>query len=250
MLEKILEVKGIGLLHDASGSQHTLKKASFIYADNGSGKSTLASILHSCSIQEPSLILNRRTLNEQTLPKVKLLFSHGQLSTFQNSSWNNPHPEILVFDNDFVERNVYAGSQVTTDQRKNLLGFALGTNAVDAQNEYDQANTDATNASTQVRSLTTQLNTAHQGLTLAQFQGIEEVSDAEDQIHALNSSIAEAERIGAIQAKTLPQRVVSPAINIDPIFQTLMTSLTDIDVAAEKRVKQHIDEHKKPKLEQ
>jgi hypothetical protein len=38
MLERIAEIKGVGLLHDANGKSHTCQKATFIYADNGRGK--------------------------------------------------------------------------------------------------------------------------------------------------------------------------------------------------------------------
>lgn len=40
MLERILEIKGIGLLHDANGKSHLCRDATLIYGDNGRGKST------------------------------------------------------------------------------------------------------------------------------------------------------------------------------------------------------------------
>src|SRR5690606_36480520 len=161
MLERIHRVKGIGLLHDADGRQHTFKKATLVYADNGVGKSTLASIFRSCASNNPDLILRRKTIDGNYQPEVLLQFSNGQQSEFANVGWSNSHPELLVFDADFVEQNVYAGGQVTTDQRKNLLQFALGTSAVNAQREYDQADNDALRASQQVRDITSQLAGFH-----------------------------------------------------------------------------------------
>lgn len=49
MLERIEEIKGVGLFHDANGKPHKFQKATVLYADNGRGKSTLASILRSLS---------------------------------------------------------------------------------------------------------------------------------------------------------------------------------------------------------
>ncbi|MGP9572363.1 AAA family ATPase [Halomonas sp. AOP5-CZ2-32] len=249
MLERICRVKGVGLLHDTDGRQHTFKKATLVYADNGVGKSTLASIFRSCASNNPDLILRRKTIDGNYQPEVLLQFSNGQQSAFANVSWSNSHPELLVFDADFVEQNVYAGGQVTTDQRKNLLQFALGSSAVNAQREYDQADNDALTASQLVRDLTSQLAGFHRGLLLQQFRELAEVADADNQIAALNERIVEAQNIGLIQAKAMPKKLDEPAFDVVKIFDILESSLTDIDLAAEQRVKQHLDSHAKTNLE-
>ena len=249
MLERIHRVKGIGLLHDADGRQHAFKKATLIYADNGVGKSTLASIFRSCASNDPDLIRRRKTIDGNYPPEVLLQFSNGQQSAFTNTSWSNSHPDLLVFDADFVEQNVYAGGQVTTDQRKNLLQFALGTSAVNAQREYDQADNDALAASQLVRDLTNQLSGFHRGVSLQQFRDLAEVADADDQIAALNERIVEAQNIGLIQAKAMPKKLDEPAFDVARIFAIFESSLADIDLAAEQRVKQHLDSHAKPNLE-
>jgi hypothetical protein len=35
-------------------------------------------------------------------------------------------PDIVVFDSEFVEHNVYSGFEVRSEQRQALLEFALG----------------------------------------------------------------------------------------------------------------------------
>ena len=249
MLERIKRVKGIGLLHDADGRQHTFKKATLVYADNGVGKSTLASIFRSCASNDPDLIRRRKTIDGIYQPEVLLQFSNGQQSEFENMGWSNSHPELLVFDADFVEQNVYAGGQVTTDQRKNLLQFALGTNAVNTQREYDQADNAALAASQLARDLTNQLTGFHRGVSMQQFRDLAEVADADDQIAALNERIVESQNIGLIQAKAMPKKLDEPTFDVAQIFATFESSLVDIDLAAEQRVKQHLDSHAKPNLE-
>ena len=249
MLERIHRIKGIGLLHDADGRTHGLKKASFIYANNGRGKSTLASLFRSCSTNKPELLVNRRTIDGTNDQEVILQFSNGERSTFQNGSWDVVRPELLVFDADFVEQNVYAGGQVTADHRKNLLQFALGENAVVAQQEYDLADHTARTTANALRETTNQLAVLHPGLTQTQFQRITEVPDADDQISALNGRIVEAQNIGLIQAKALPQPLVLPTLNVEVIFNILGTSLENIDLAAEQQVKEHLNTHNKNRLE-
>ncbi|MEZ8075604.1 AAA family ATPase [Vibrio sp. FF112] len=249
MLERIHRIKGIGLLHDANGRTHGLKKASFIYADNGRGKSTLASLFRSCSTNKPELLVNRRTIDGTNDQEAILQFSNGERSTFQNGNWDVVRPELLVFDADFVEQNVYAGGQVTADHRKNLLQFALGENAVVAQQEYDLADHTARTTANALRETTNQLTVLHPGLTQTQFQSITEVPDADDQISALNGRIVEAQNIGLIQAKALPQPLVLPTLNVEVIFNILGTSLENIDLAAEQQVKEHLNTHNKNRLE-
>lgn len=249
MLERIHRIKGIGLLHDAGGRKYGLKKASLIYADNGVGKSTLASIFRSCASNDHSLIHHRKTIDGNNQPEVLLQFSNGQKSAFTTSSWDSPRPDLLVFDADFVEQNVYAGGQVTTDQRKSLLQFALGKSAVNAQHAYDQADNDAQAAAQAVRDLTNELAGFHRGMSHQQFRELAEVADADSQIAILNERIVEAENIGLIQAKALPRKLHEPSFDIEPIFSVLKKSLTDINLAAEERVKQHLASHDKPNLE-
>ncbi|MCP4143978.1 MAG: AAA family ATPase [bacterium] len=250
MLERIHRVKGLGLLHDANGAPFSLRKASFIYADNGLGKSTLASLFRSCATNNPALIANRRTIDGVNDQEARLQFTNGQDSIFQNGSWDQQWPELLVFDADFVEQNVYSGGQVSADQRKNLLQFALGANAVVAQREYDQANEDLIQATATVRDLTSQLGVMHAGISLTTFQQITEVPDADDQTAALNEKIVEAENIGNIQAKVLPQQLILPVIDLDPFFEVIDISLANIDLAAEEKVKAHLEAKDQPRLEQ
>lgn len=249
MLARIHKVKGVGLLHDASGQAYKLKKATFIYADNGRGKSTLASLFRSCSTNNSALVVNRRTIDGTNNQEVDFQFSNGERSKFTNGSWDICRPEIIVFDSDFVEQNVYAGGQVSTDQRKNLLKFAIGENAVVAQQEYDQADQEVRNSTADVRDITSRLAPIHQGRTLLQFRQILEVPNADDQITTLNNKIVEARNVGLIQVKELPQLLQYPSIEIDPIITIIGTSITNIDLAAEQQVKAHLDNHKKNGLE-
>ncbi|MDU0355279.1 AAA family ATPase [Paraglaciecola aquimarina] len=134
-------------------------------------------------------------------------------------------------------------------KEKNLLQFALGESAVVAQQEYDLADNNAKTAASSLRETSNQLEVLHRGLTQTQFQRIAEVVDADDQISILNGKIVEAQNIGLIQAKALPQQLVLPTLNVDDVFNILGTSLENIDLAAEQQVKEHLNIHNKNRLE-
>ena len=125
MLKKIELIQGIGLFYNANGKPHTFDKATLIYAENGRGKSTLANILRSVATNNPSLLSGRTTLDGSHAPKCLLNFDSGHKVKYEDGVWSEKWPELLVFDADFIEKNVHSGGEVNTHHRKNLLEFAL-----------------------------------------------------------------------------------------------------------------------------
>ena len=240
MLERISQVQGIGLLHDANGKSHPLRKATLIYGDNGRGKSTLATILRSLSIGDASLIAARKTLDGTLQPKVTLQFGSGHPVNFDCGAWSEQRSEVLVFDANFIERNVHSGGAVSTNQRKNLLEFALGEPAVAARAAVDSATTDAKRASDDVQALVSQLSGFHPGMTLAQFEKLAVVPDADKRLASLQTQINAAGNINAISAMALPTVIAEPTLDLAGIFSVLGTSLKDVHADAELVVKKHL----------
>ena len=98
MLERIAEIRGVGLLYQANGKPHTFQKATLIYADNGRGKSTLATVLRSVSNGDVSLIADRKTIDGTAAPKVVLHFNSGHKVSFDAGAWSEQRPEVLASD--------------------------------------------------------------------------------------------------------------------------------------------------------
>ena len=240
MLERIADIQGIGLLYQANGKPHTCQKATLIYADNGRGKSTLAAIFRSAATGNESLISACKTVDGTLPPKVVLQFGSGHKVTFENGAWSEQRPELLVFDADFIGRNVHSGGAVNTDHRKNLLEFALGEAAVAARGAVDKATADSKAATDKVQSLIDQLSGHHQGLSLVLFEQLPQVSDIDTKVAELQKRLAAAGNVAAIQAKPVPTVLAEPSFDIDGLFDGLALSLKDVHADAEKVVKQHV----------
>jgi wobble nucleotide-excising tRNase len=240
MLERIAEIQGIGLLHQANGKHYTCQKATLIYADNGRGKSTLATIFRSASTGNASLITAFKTVDGTLPPKVVLQFGNGHKVSFENGAWSEQRPELLVFDADFIGRNVHSGGTVNTDHRKNLLEFALGEAAVTARAAVDKATNESKTTTDKVQSIVGQLSGFHAGLTLVQFEQLPEISDIDAKITDLQKRLGAANNVAAIQAKPVPKVLAEPSFDIDGLFAGLALSLKGVHADAEKAVKQHI----------
>ncbi len=240
MLERISDIQGIGLFHQANGKPYTCQKATLIYADNGRGKSTLVSIFRSTATGNASLISAYKTVDGTLPTKVILQFGSGHKVIFENGTWSEQRPELMTFDADFIGRNVHSGGVVNTDHRKNLLEFALGEAAVTARAAVDKATYESKAARDQVQSIESQLSGYHQGLSLAQFEQLPQVSDIDTKIAELQKRLTAASNVAAIQARPVPKVIVEPSFDIDGLFDGLALSLKDVHVDAEKTVKQHI----------
>lgn len=249
MLERIEEIQGIGLLHDANGRPFKWQKATLLYADNGRGKSTLATILRSLGVNDPFPILERKTIDGTLLPKVTLQFPSGHKVTFNGTTWSEARPEFLVFDADFVEKNVHSGGVVNTGHRKNLLQFALGEKAVAARLAEEKATNDARKAADDVQSVIGKLSGHHAGTSLAEFEKLSNVSDADKQIEDLEKRIVAARGSALLLKRAVPAAVPVSAVDFGSVFEVLRTTIESVEDDAEAIVRAHVTKLSKPGAE-
>ncbi len=240
MLRRFEEIQGIGLFHDAKGSRFGCGKATLVYADNGRGKSTLAAILRSLSTGSAAAIKGMGTIDGRLPPRAVLQFDDGQRVTYQDGEWSERRRELVVFDAEFVSRNVHSGGTVNTDHRKNLLEFAMGEAAVTARENQDAATAQALKAKEEIKRLSEKLSGYHPGLTLDRFERLSPTPDVDRTIADVQAKIVAADGLPRLEALPVPAQVAEPSLDIDGLFSVLATSLDDIHADAGQVVSQHI----------
>lgn len=125
MIKKIHNIRGVGRFKDFECTQGVdLVKLNLIYSENGQGKSTLADILRSLSEGDESRLLGRKTVGA-TEQFIKFETSEG-IRCLHNGNWNNSLSNILVFDEVFINDNIYQGLSVDTEQKRRLLPIIIG----------------------------------------------------------------------------------------------------------------------------
>lgn len=240
MLVRIESVTGLGLLHDARGAALKLESRALIYAGNGRGKSTLASILRSCATGQISTLQERVTIDGTKDARVVLQFDAGRKVTFEQNSWTEQRQELVIYDAEFVERNIHSGTEITPEHRKNLLDFALGDRAVQAKTEEESASTKQQEATASIRQLSSQLE-AHAGSTsLPVFRALKPVADAETKRAKIMDRLSAATRASSILQQPLPDLIGVLSADIEGVFAILGRTLKDVHKDAEAAVDAHV----------
>src|SRR6266566_289117 len=114
MINRLQLFRNVGLFDSVdSAANIPLGRITLIYAENGRGKTTLAAALRSLASGDAIPIAERRRLAAQHPPHVILDCSGGPPpAIFENNAWNRTFPNMTVFDDVFVDHNVYSGLAV------------------------------------------------------------------------------------------------------------------------------------------
>jgi len=138
MLHNIQQISGIGQFNEVTaGPATSFKRLTLIYAENGCGKTTLCAILRSLSAGDALPICRRARLGAAAAPEVVLEDGEGTLH-YRDDRWSRALPEIVVFDDQFVEENVCVGLAVSSENRQRLHELILGSEGVTLAREFNE----------------------------------------------------------------------------------------------------------------
>jgi wobble nucleotide-excising tRNase len=131
VINRFLLLRNIGQFDSVDEAANVpLSHLTLIYAENGRGKTTLAAILRSLASGDPLSITERRRLTATHAPHAVIDCIGGPPSAmFQANAWNRSLPNLTVFDDIFIDENVYSGLAVEADQRQHLHELILGRRA-------------------------------------------------------------------------------------------------------------------------
>lgn len=131
MIEKIIEISNVGHFVDYrfQGSKEwngQFKRVNVIYAPNGSGKTTLSTILKSLALSNPELMKFKKTFGSEKPSKVILKETdNSELIKFSNETWSANNLKIEVFDINYIEEYLFAGSYFRKANKVNLFKLLL-----------------------------------------------------------------------------------------------------------------------------
>lgn len=167
MLARIKKISGVGRLN--CGHQE-FRGVTLVYGRNGAGKSTLADIMRSAGTQDPQTLVLRREIKQDgscpTTQLVEMSFCPTDTDGVPESSikyedgvWvkTGPPLKIRVFDNSFVDANVFTGLKHEHRNRQALTSLLLGERAVAAASILEATQADVADLSRSVQTVETSL---------------------------------------------------------------------------------------------
>ena len=143
-IKKIENIGGFASFNSGGSIPIGDNKLAVIYGENTVGKTTFVDVLRSANENNPSYIQDRVSLPDGAQEKqlVELNFFEGkQLNTnYKDNSWGKAplKDKLYIFDQTFIQDNIFEGFRQTKDNRTNFTNLILGKTGVDQSKAIEQ----------------------------------------------------------------------------------------------------------------
>ena len=244
MIKNIRLLRSIGRFHHVdAGKDIDLKRLTLCYADNTRGKTTLTAVFRSLALRDPAPIAERKRFGVAEEPHVVIMTEHDSKAIcFEDNFWKGPLPRIVVFDDTFIEENVYSGLTVSPRQRQHLHDLILGPQAVQLQKKLDQAVEERESLSGEIRVLESILQ-PHliDNLSYEEFCALPNDPDVEWRISEVERTIAAAKEQKSLSKTPGFTSIELPDFDIEGLQGILASTLETLEQDALLRIQEHFN---------
>ncbi len=243
MIKRIKLLRNTGsFLSDNSAGNIDLKRLVLIHAENGRGKTTLTTILRSLATGNPELILERQRLGSNHAPHIVIV--HEDFASdvqFRDGAWAEHVPHIQIFDDTFVNENVYSGLNVDSQHRRNLHQLILGERGVSLIQQHQSlaAKIEEHNRALARKSKRIPGSSLY-GLHVDAFCALLQIPEIDANIQDVERTLAAAQRLDELDRLSNFKNLELPAFDVGRVQQISATGLPDLDRSAEARVQTHV----------
>lgn len=246
-IQRFRLVRNVGrfLSHASAADNLRHKKLTLIYGENGIGKTTLTAILRSLASGQPMPITERRRLGTADAPHVIVeIEGEAAPSIFENGSWTRAYPDMLVFDDTFVNENVHSGLSVVATQRQNLHGLILGRDGVQLVQRIDALTERIGGLQTELRTKEERIGQpVRGGMSIDEFCALPAIPNVDDALAEAKRTLEAQEEANSVQTTGLFETLGLPLAEVDALEQVLTRNLADLDAAALASVQGHFATH-------
>lgn len=246
MLEKVICIDNVGVMKKGAPNLVSLQKVVLIYADNARGKSTLSSLLLACASGNAQDVVTRKTIGASTAQKIVLRFnspSGAFNSEFDGTAWKGSKPNLHVFNQAFVERNVFASAGVLPEQREALLTLALGDAAVAERAKFEQQAALQKECAGKVTAAEGALVGFRGSHTVDQFMALVPDNDVDQKLADIDKQIVETRAADQIANRPEFKTVAVPVFNFDDLAEVVTSSFESLAVKSEELAKAQFAKH-------
>lgn len=243
MINQIQLLRNIGQFKEVNGSGiPAFDKLTLIYAENGRGKTTLASILRSLGTGNPVHIAERTRLGTRQNPHIVIDCIGGPpVATFENNAWNRLLPCISIFDDVFVEENIFSGLSVESEHRQNINELIIGAQGIRLNSEMQRhvAQIEVHNAA--LRTKGALIPAVERGaFGVDDFCALPVIADIDAAILAAERNLTAARQQDNVRNAQLFQMLDLPTIDPDEIDALLQRGLPAVEAESATAVQAHL----------
>jgi wobble nucleotide-excising tRNase len=191
MISRFTLIKGIGRYidcRDLGGRQ--FNKNTIIFGPNTGGKSTLTDILWSYKTGDSSFIEGRRTFGHNGNQEVEFYNELNEARRYPGALWNNGFGNIEIFDTQFINDNIFEGSEVTFDHQKNLHKIIVGSKGKQLATAINELQEEMNELINKKRTSTTEFNRVFKNeITAQDFKRLPKFENPDELISQIRSAI-------------------------------------------------------------
>ena len=219
-----------------------------VFGENGWGKSTLADLLRSLTMNNPNIVIGRKTLAGGPEQKAVMRFG-DQRAVFEDGVWSGIRPRIAVFDSVFVNENVFSGDVVTNEHMKKQYGMVVGEEGVRRMRRIVELDNENRENNSQLQVVEAELDgiwraIGPEGMTRNEFLALEAISNVDTKMEAKEGQVQRANRATELKGAGEP-RVLPVPPETERIRKSVHSTIEGIAEAAARTVREHIAKHEK-----
>lgn len=237
-----ISLHNVGVFKNAK-VPNNLKRIVLIYAENASGKTTLAEVLRSLEIDNSAILVRKHRFGARNDQHVVLECDGDPPKVvFQNRCWDEKRPSVRVFDEAFIDSNVYSGLDVDPEHRRNLYYLALGEQSVQLSRRREELGKETNQYNKDMREAEGAVPADHRhDIPMDEFCNIQEVPDIKAEIEKAQQDLGAVSNADTILNTGKFQKIILPAFDWSAINQILQKGMQDLDAEAAARVTSHIE---------
>lgn len=240
MIESIKCIKNLGPFK--SIERVSLAKNTLVFAENGSGKTMLSEVFRSLATDKPDLVAGRKRLGADMDPLVVLEQSgDGSVWRWEPEGWQGGTPKMSVFNDGFVDANVYSGLEVTPAHRQGLHSVVVGEEGIRLAESYRRAGEDVTTARAAKNRIASDIQAeVGTAIKVDDFLALEPCASIDDLICENRDALKRALNAAQIQKRSRLAPLPIPPIDTTKIQDVMSRSIDDLTSDALQPVTKHL----------
>ena len=250
MLQRISKIKNVGVFKEYSLDEEKhgnvkFSKTNIVYGENSSGKSTLVGILKSIRNNDSEIIEGRLSIGNTNKPSIELLINDTNY-LFDNN-WNKLYPKISIFDQDYINENIFIGDEVSTGIRRNQFNTMIGKENISINRELNDINKKIRDITKDKKVIENNLKSKFQGnIILDDMIKLSDNIDSKTVENKLENLLKDRENYNEkskINNLRFLKELELPNFDFITFRQILNNNSEDLLSTTEEQVKSHLDKY-------